>query len=417
MIKIISLAAIIVAISACGSQVVEFPGDNPPDAGVADSKRPIVDTGAMLVDTGKMVVDSGMLVADSGTLVADTGMLAVDSGTPVIIDSGTDSTCHTMMDSSVPDSTMVFDSAMPDSSAMLDSTMAFDSAMPDTMMVDSGMPLVDSSLPDTMLPDVLIEATVEATIEASLPEASLPETSLPEASIEAAIDATVSCNTPAPSAVNLGTAGGFAILTKSGISTVPNSVITGNIGVSPIAASAITGFSLIADSSNTFSTSTQVVGKVYAADYSPPTPSNMTTAVSDMQAAFTDAAGRAPSVTELGAGNIGGMILSAGVYKWGTGLLIPTNVTLQGNCGDVWIFEIAQGLTLSSNAKVLLSGGAQAKNIFWQVSGAVDVGTTAHLEGIVLTQTAVAMDNGASINGRLLAQTAVTLNQNVVTQP
>lgn len=410
-IKIISLAALMVAVSACGSQVVEFPGDNPIDAGVADSKHQSVDTGIM------MAVDSGTPVVDTGMLLTDTGVLVVDTGTPVVDSGVADSTCHTMVDSAIP-----FDSAMPDTtmvaldSAMPDSMMAMDSSMPDSMMlVDSSLPdimvamdsnLPDVSLPDTSLPDTMLnlpDVVVEATVEASLPEAS--------------VDAAMACNTPAPSAVNLGTAGGFAILTKSGISTVPNSVITGNIGVSPIAASAITGFALIADSSNTYSTSTQVIGKVYAADYSPPTPSNMTTAVSDMQTAFTDAAGRAPSVTELGAGNIGGMMLSAGVYKWSTGLLIPTNVTLQGNCGDVWIFEIAQGLTLNSNVKVLLSGGAQAKNIFWQVSGAVTVGTTAHLEGIVLTQTAVAMDNGASINGRLLAQTAVTLNQNVVTQP
>ena len=126
----------------------------------------------------------------------------------------------------------------------------------------------------------------------------------------------------------LGTAGNFAILAKSGISTVPTSAVTGNIGVSPAAATSITGFSLIADATNVFSTSPQVTGKVYAADYAPPTPSNLTTAVGDMELAFTDAAGRAPDVTELGAGNIGGMTLAPGVYKWGTGLLIPTDVTL-----------------------------------------------------------------------------------------
>lgn len=223
---------------------------------------------------------------------------------------------------------------------------------------------------------------------------------------------------PLPGAtVNLGTAGNFAILSKSGISTVPNSSITGDIGVSPIAATAITGFSLILDSSNTFSTSVQVVGKVYAADYSSPTPANMTTAVSDMETAFTDAAGRAPSVTELGAGNIGGLTLSPGVYKWSTGLLIPTNVTLKGSCSDVWIFEIAQNLTMNTGTSILLSGGAQAKNVFWQVSGAANLNTNAHLEGVILTQTAATLGTKASVNGRLLAQTAVTLDQNQVVQP
>ncbi|HXC17205.1 MAG TPA: ice-binding family protein [Holophagaceae bacterium] len=217
--------------------------------------------------------------------------------------------------------------------------------------------------------------------------------------------------------VDLGTAGDFAILSKSGISTVPTSAITGNIAVSPAAATYITGFSLIADSTNVFSTSTQVTGKVYAADYASPTPANLTTAVGDMQTAFTDAAGRAPDVTELGAGNIGGLTLAPGVYKWSSGLLIPTSVTLAGSATDVWIFEIAQDLTMSGATSIVLTGGALPKNIFWQVSGKVDIGTTAHFEGVVLTQTAVTLQTGASVNGRLLAQTAVSIDASTIVQP
>jgi len=217
--------------------------------------------------------------------------------------------------------------------------------------------------------------------------------------------------------VNLGTAGGFAILAKSGISTVPPSAITGNLGVSPAAATYVTGFSLIADATNVFSTSPQVTGKVYAADYAVPTPSNLTTAVGDMELAFTDAAGRAPGVTELGAGDIGGMNLAPGVYKWGTGLLVPTDVTLTGLASDVWIFQIAQDLTINSGAKIVLAGGALPKNVFWQVAGKVELGTTAHCEGIVLTQTAITLQTGASINGRLLAQTAVNIDASTIVQP
>jgi hypothetical protein len=149
-------------------------------------------------------------------------------------------------------------------------------------------------------------------------------------------------NGVSPLAVNLGTAGDYAILAKSGISTVPTSAITGNLGLSPAAATYITGFSLTADATNAFATSPQVTGKVLASNYAAPTPSNLTTAIGDMQIAFTDAAGRAPNVTELGAGNIGGMTLTPGVYKWGTGLLIPTDVTLAGTATDVWIFQIGQ---------------------------------------------------------------------------
>jgi len=217
--------------------------------------------------------------------------------------------------------------------------------------------------------------------------------------------------------VRLGTAADFVILAKSGISTVPPSAVVGNIGVSPIAATAITGFSLIADATNVFSTARQVTGRVYAADYAPPTPSNMTTAIGDMERAFTDAAGRAPSVTELGAGNLGGMTLAPGVYKWSTGVVIPTDVILNGSATDVWIFQIAQTLTMSSGKRVALTGGALPQNVFWQVSGGVVLGTTAHLKGIVLSKTAIVLATGASIEGRLLAQTAVTLDSSTVVAP
>lgn len=217
--------------------------------------------------------------------------------------------------------------------------------------------------------------------------------------------------------VDLGRAGDYAILAKSGISTVPESAITGDIGVSPAAATYITGFSLTADSSDEFSTATQVTGNVYAATYSAPTPSKLTTAVGDMELAYTSAAGRAAGVTELGAGNIGGMTLDAGVYNWGTGLLIPTDITLDGSSTDVWIFQIAQDLTVSSATSVTLSGGALAKNVFWQVAGQVNLGTTAHLEGIILSQTDIILGTGASVNGRLFAQTAVELDGSTVVKP
>jgi hypothetical protein len=222
---------------------------------------------------------------------------------------------------------------------------------------------------------------------------------------------------PAANAVALGTAGTYAILAMSGISTVPTSAVTGNLGVSPAAASFITGFSLTADGTDVFSTSPQVTGKVYAADYAVPTPVTLTTAIADMQTAFVDAAGRAPGVTELGAGNIGGKTLTPGVYQWTTGLLVPTNVTLSGSATDVWIFQIAQNLTVSSAANVVLSGGAVNANVFWEVAGTVDIGTTAHLEGVVLSKTGITLATGASINGRLLAQTAVSIDSSTIVSP
>lgn len=226
--------------------------------------------------------------------------------------------------------------------------------------------------------------------------------------------------TGAEAPVALGTAGNYVILAKSGISTVPPSAVTGDLGVSPIGSTAITGFSLLLDGSGQFSTSSQVTGRVYAPDYGSPTPANLTTAVGDMQTAYTDAAGRTlPDYTELGSGNIGGMTLAPGLYKWGTGVTIPTDVSLSGGPNAVWIFQIAGNLTIAGAKAVILSGGAEARNIFWQVAGGagVDLGTTSHFEGIILSQAAINLQTGASINGRLLAQTAVTLDSNVVTAP
>ena len=222
----------------------------------------------------------------------------------------------------------------------------------------------------------------------------------------------------AQAVVPLGSAGDFAILAKSGISTTGTTAITGDIGVSPIAAMAITGFGLIMDASNQFSTSSKVTGKVYAANYAVPTPVKMTIAVSDMQIAYTNAAGRTlPDFTELGAGNIGGKTLTPGLYKWGTGVIIPTDVTLSGGSNDVWIFQIAQTLTVSNGVHVNLSGGAQAKNIFWQVAGQTTLGTTSVFNGNILDQTAIVLNTGAKLNGRALAQTAVTLDATAVIKP
>lgn len=220
-----------------------------------------------------------------------------------------------------------------------------------------------------------------------------------------------------PAAVDLGTAGNYAILAKTGVSTTGATSVVGDIGLSPAAASYITGFDLILPAAGAYSTSALVTGKVYAPGYADPTPANLTTAVLDMQNAYTDASGRAPDVTELGAGNIGGLTLVSGVYKWGTGVTIPTDVTLSGSANDVWIFEIGQNLDISSATKVVLAGGAQAKNVFWQVAGQTTLGTTAVMNGNILDQTAIVMNTGAVLNGRALAQTAVTLDANVVTAP
>jgi len=230
---------------------------------------------------------------------------------------------------------------------------------------------------------------------------------------------TSSSDVAGPKAVNLGTAGDFVILTKTGITTTGTTAIVGQMGVSPIVATAMTGFGLIADATNEFSTSSLVSGKIYAADYAPPTPTKMTTAISDMETAFTDAAGRTnPDFTELGGGDISGQTLLPGLYKWSTDVLITNaGVTLAGGPNDIWILQVAGNLTVNNSAMVTLLGGAQAKNIFWQVSGKTTLGTAADMKGIILSKTLISMNTGAKLSGRALAQTAVTLIANTVTAP
>jgi len=212
--------------------------------------------------------------------------------------------------------------------------------------------------------------------------------------------------------VNLGVAGNFAILSKSGITNVYKSSITGDVGSSPITGAAI------------LLTCPEVNGSIFSVNAAGPlpcritNPSMLTTAVSNMQAAYTDAAGRTtPSFLNLGAGNIGGKTLTAGLYKWTTALIIPTNITISGSSNDVFIFQVAGTLKVSSAVNITLKGGAQAKNIFWQTSGAVTLGTTSHFEGNILSQTAINLQTGASVKGRLLAQTAVSLQKSTVVIP
>lgn len=217
-------------------------------------------------------------------------------------------------------------------------------------------------------------------------------------------------------AVNLGTAGNYVILAKTAINNSPTSNITGHLGLSPAATSYITGFSLT--NATGYATSAQVTGRLYAADMVSPTSINLTTAVNDMITAYNDAAGRpTPDFLALGAGNIGGKTLTEGLYKWSTGVTVPTNITISGSSTDVWIFQIAGNLSVSSGVKITLSGGAKAENIFWQVAGTTTINTTAQFKGVILCQTGVTLKTGATLSGRALAQTAVILDKNTVTQP
>ena len=220
---------------------------------------------------------------------------------------------------------------------------------------------------------------------------------------------------------NLAAPGSYVLLAKTGITNVTGSAVTGGeVGLSPAAASFITGFSMTADSSNVYSTSASVVApaKIYAADYAVPTPANLTSAIGGMQTAYVDAAGRTPpDHLNLSSGNLGGLTLAPGLYNWGSSVTIPSDVTLSGGANDVWIFQVSNDVDLSSSKNVILSGGALAKNVFWQVAGKVTIEANAHFAGIILCKTAVTLQTSASLDGRVLAQTLIALDNNAVTAP
>ncbi len=213
--------------------------------------------------------------------------------------------------------------------------------------------------------------------------------------------------------IDLRTAGNYAVLSRRAISGTGASV-TGDLGISPSRSNSITGFALSTPPSD-HTTSSQVVGKVYARDYLPPTPANLATAINDLQLAITEAAGRPPTVTTVG-GEIGGMTLAPGVYNWQT-VAITTNIILDGSATDVWVFQVAGTMGMAASTTVVLTGGALPENIFWQVTGAVTIGASAQLNGIVLTSGAFTSGAGSVITGRLLSQMEITITNSTVVQP
>jgi hypothetical protein len=242
--------------------------------------------------------------------------------------------------------------------------------------------------------------------------------------------------------VNLLTAGDYVIRANTAITyngTAGAAAITGDVGISPNAASFITGFSVFAvDALNDFATAAEVVspGKIYAPDYiggqigsTGLTPAKMTAAQNDNITAYNDAAGRTAGTgtfLNAGTGSLDGLTLVPGVYTWGTDLISSSgtagDVTISGGPDDVFIFQVAGYFRPGNGSSMILSnpaGGAlpRAKNIFWQVGGSdVTLGTTAHIEGVVLSAGFITLNASATANSRLLAQTAVTVG-GTVTQP
>ncbi len=211
-----------------------------------------------------------------------------------------------------------------------------------------------------------------------------------------------------PAPVDLRSTANFVILSGAGITTTGGGVINGDVGASPITGAAI-GV-----------TCAQVNGTIYAVDAAGPfcaviDTARLTTAKGDLTTAYNDAAGRTPVPTGPnlnpglipGSGNIGGMVLAPGLYKFTTTALITgADVTLIGGADDVWIFQCAADLQLGSGIQIILAGGAQAKNIFWQVGTSAVLGTSSVFKGTILADQAITMNTSSTIEGRTLAFSA-----------
>jgi hypothetical protein len=212
-----------------------------------------------------------------------------------------------------------------------------------------------------------------------------------------------------PTPVNLGSAAQFTILAGAAVTTTGGGIIKGDVGASPITGAAI---HLI---------QAQVNGTIYAVDASGPAgsvmnPTLLAKAKGDLTKAINDAAGRTPIPSgpflNPGAGNMGGLNLVPGLYKFtGTALITGSDLTLTGGPNDVWIFQIAADLEVGSRIQVFLAGGAQAGNIFWQVGTSATIGTFAVFKGTIMANQAITMNTSSVTDGRALAFTAgVTFN-------
>jgi hypothetical protein len=210
-------------------------------------------------------------------------------------------------------------------------------------------------------------------------------------------------------AVNLGGAAQFAVLAASEITSVPTAAIKGDVGLSPAARSKIAGL-----------TPPEVTGSILAADDGGATAVLLTQAQNDLTTAYNDAAGRSLGAVDVANADLGGRTLAPGLYKSTGTLNVTGNLTLdaQGDANAIYIFQVASVLTAAAGSQVILSGGAKAANVFWQVGTSAAMGTTSDFKGNIMADQSISFATGSKLDGRALVRIgAVTLDSTTITMP
>jgi len=194
-----------------------------------------------------------------------------------------------------------------------------------------------------------------------------------------------------------GSADSFVILAYSTVTNTGITTVTGDLGVSPMAS--VVGFP-----------PGTVSGTIHAAD------ATAAQAQTDLTTAYTDSAGRTPFTTVTG-DTLGGLVLTPGIYRGGA-LSLTGTLTIMGGATDIWIFQTASTLETAGSSQIVLSGGAKASNVYWQVGSSATLGANSIFKGNIMAYASITLYSGAALEGRILAQTAaVTLNANTITKP
>lgn len=221
-------------------------------------------------------------------------------------------------------------------------------------------------------------------------------------------------STVVQASVPLGTASTFALLSSSGITNIPTSAITGDVGISPGVRSSISGLTL-----------PEVTGTIYAADDAAPVPANLIAAKSDAVAAYLNAVAATRGTPTSISGNINGLTLTPGLYESGSSVEISPGGFLyldgQGDANSVFIFRSATSITTESTSEVVLTNSAQAANIYWVAGSAITLGTNSKMKGNLIASTSISLLTGARLDGRALVQGAsagqISMDQNIIVKP